>query len=143
MSLQDADIMVDLLRRGDPVAHHAYEPALARNVAEYLSHLDSGIQAVYRYECPGGGKSRGHDEIGARPAIHLVVLARQRTAALISVLAALNRALTQTFADRWGAKEVTHVLNVCVIEDADTRNEASYTSLVFPPHLEPVPVWQR
>lgn len=143
MGLQDADTVVDLLRRGDPVAHHACEQQLARHVAEYLSRLDGGIKAVYRYEWAGGGAHRGAGETEAGPTIHLVVLTRQRTAALISVLAALNRALSQAFADRWGSTAGAHVLNVCVIDDADTRNEASYAALLFPPHLEPIPVWQR
>lgn len=143
MSLRDSAAVVDRLRRGDHVVHLACEQELARNVAEYLSYLDSDIKTVYRYEYTCGGQSAGQHALELRPIIHLVVLTERRTAALISVLAALDRALSQSLAERCGGQEAPSVLNVHVIADADIRNRAGYAALLFAPHWEPVQVWKR
>ena len=142
MGLEDAAAVMDRLRRGDPVAHQAYEQELARHVAEYLSYLDSDIQAVYRYECACGGHRDGQHPPEMRPTVHLVVLTRRRTAALISVLAALDRALTQSLADGCGLNDAAPVLNVFVIDDDELRHREGYAGLLFPPHLEPVSIGQ-
>ncbi len=125
------------------MVYPAYEQQLACHVAEYLSQLDPAIKAVYRYPCACGGGPGSEGEIEWRPAIHLVVLTERRTAALISVLAALDRALSQALVDRCHTPQATHVLNVHVIDDADLRDQGRYAALFFPPRLQPVPIWRR
>lgn len=141
--LKSAETVVDQLRRGDRVVHHVCEQELARNVAEYLSCLDRDIKAVYQYEGAGGGKSSDPHEIERGLTIRLVVVTRRRTAALISVLAALDRALSQTLADHCRWQDAAPVLNVHVLDDADIRKGAPFAALLSPPHFEPVPVWQQ
>lgn len=141
MGLQGEEAVVDRLRRGDAVAHQACQQELAFNVAEYLSSLDHDIQAIYRYESARGGLEPAEAEL--RPAIHLVVLTGRRTAALISVLAALDRALRQALADYCCWQDAAHVLNVSVIDASDSQTGAGYAALLFPTQRNPVEVWRR
>lgn len=143
MGLPGIEAVVDRLRNGDAVAYDACQHELAHRVAEYLSSLDRDIKAVYRYEYAWGGAGKGPRARELGLVIHLVVVAGRRTAALLSVLAALDRALTQVLADWRGGQEAGQVLDVHLIDDADMRTGAGYAALLYPPHREPVPIWTR
>ena len=75
--------------------------------------------------------------------IHLIVWAQRKTGALNSLVAALDRALVQSYADLIGMRQLTHLLDVQVIDDADVENRVGYGAMLSSIHHRPIQVWER
>lgn len=143
LALSDEAAVVDHLAQHDATVCRVCQEELAVCVAEYLSALDADITAIYRYTyaCQPDG-SPLDDALLTLP-LYLVICTRRRTAALIALLAALDRALRQSLADRSRTHNVAPVLNVHVMDEADVRNQVGYAALLFAPRHEPDQVWKR
>lgn len=134
--------VVDCLNRGDPAARRELKLGLARYLAEYLGFLDEDVKAVYvsdHVDNYAGESVAG----SSRWVIHLVVYAEPKTAALTSLLGALNRALTAEMRKSVEYAETEGFLDVQLINSADLENLARYAALLNAPRYRPTRIWQR
>jgi hypothetical protein len=84
--------------------------------------LDENIKAVYTLDrsiVPIDLSSGGPTQDAQR--IHLLVWMQPRTATFDSTVAELDRALVQAYADVLGMDDLTFLLDVQVIDDADVE----------------------
>ena len=138
----EAAVLTRLLNYDESARHHCLRE-LAQGVAHVLSLLDSDITRVYSYDPAELTDLGAPEEPHLTLPLHLVICTRRPTAALISLLAALDRALQQDLADRVRPHRVAPMLHVHVIDDANVRRQTSCATLLFTPHQEPIQVWRR
>lgn len=143
MGLQDPKAVADYLRRGDGHACDYFQYGLAKTVAERLGELDEGIKAVYLYDDEATPEDACLGAARKIPLTHLIVWAGQRSAALNSLLAGLDRALAQALGDLLGQSQFSHALDCQVIDDVDVENRAGLGALLSSLHHRPIEVWKR
>lgn len=143
LALRDEAAVLERLARRDEITCGVCQQELAAGVAEYLSSLDADITAVYSYIYAYHPDDGPPDDTPVALPLYLVIRTRRRTAALISLLAALDRALRQSLADRCQTPQVAHILHVHVMDEAEAHNPAGYATLLFAPRREPDQVWKR
>lgn len=143
LALPDEAAVLAHLLNHDGLARYYCLRELAQGVAQVLSLLDGDITTVYSYDPAQLTDPSAQEGPQLALPLHLVVCTRRPTAALISLLAALDRALQQDLADRVRPYRVGPILHAHIIDDADIRHRASYATLLFTPHQEPVQVWRR
>jgi hypothetical protein len=120
MGLDSAQTAVEQVRQGSAVARMYCCTGIAKQVAESLAASEESVRAVYapdqdvlfRDLCASA-------EAGEEATVSLLVWTRHRTAALDSLVAAWDRALTQVCRDRIGAHGQVPVLDVHITEDTD------------------------
>ncbi len=129
------------LRRGDQTARGRFQYGIAQLVAEYLGNWDAAVRAVYVYELYGARE----DWVGSPgvPLLHLIIWSQPKTAALHSLIAALDRALAQGLSELLGVPPPVYVLDVQLIDDAEVEARLGYAALLFSPHYRPAGVWSR
>lgn len=134
--------VVKCLDRGDMAAHRELKLGLARYLAEYLGFLDEDVKAVYVADHVDnyGGES---PEKPRRWIIHLVVFADPKTAALTSLVSALNPALVLVLSELVEGAETEGFLDVQLVNSADLENLARYAALLSAPSYRPTRIWQR
>lgn len=142
MALDSHQSVIERLRQGDRVAQSLCQCGLAEYIAEHLGACDAGVRAVYVYDHDVAGEEEP-DGRGADLLIHLIVWAEPRTAALSSLITALDQALAKSFGDQLGNGPLTHFLDAQLIDDADVQRRAGYAALFLSPHHQPVQVWKR
>lgn len=138
----DKDLVVECLNRGDMAARRELKLGLARYLAEYLGFLDEDVKAVYVSDHVDNSDGEMVAQ-SSRWVIHLVVYAEPKTAALTSLLGALNRALTTALRKSVECAEIEGFLDVQLINSADLENLARYAALLNAPSYRPTRVWQR
>lgn len=141
--LQNAEAVVEALRRGDGTVCQYCRYGLAKKVAESVGRLDENVKAVYTLEYDATPEDRcyaGGDNVSL---IHLVVWAGRKTDALDALVKALDRALVQAYGDLIDAPELAHLLDVQIVDDADVENRAGYGALLSSIHNRPIQVWER
>lgn len=138
----DKSKLVKRLNRGDKAAQRELKLGLARYLAEYLGFLDEDVKAVYvsDHAEPYGGEAT---EKPTRWLIHLVVFAEPKTAALTSLLSALNRALTAALRESVVSAGTNGFLDVQLVNSADLENMARYAALLTAPSDRTTHIWQR
>jgi hypothetical protein len=143
MGLESHEAVVDHLRQGDSIASSYCQYGLAKHLAEYLGTCDDDVKAVYIYDHPATtGDIRLAYEVHTR-LVHMIVWAEPKTAALNSLIVALNRALAQNFGGLIGVRSLMRLLDVQVIDDVDMKSRAGYAALLSSPHYQPMQVWKR
>jgi hypothetical protein len=143
MGLAGRDAVVDRLRQGDSSAYKYYRYSIAKHVAESLGALDKNVKAIYVVDydatpedlCFGGGAKTSP--------VHLIVWAERKTSALDSLVVALDRAIVQRYADLTGKGELTHLLDVQAVDDADVKNRVGYGAMLSSLYNRPIQVWER
>jgi hypothetical protein len=143
MGFDSHQAVVDRLRQGDNTACGYCHYSLAKQMAESLGTLDENVKAVYIYDYDATPEDLCFGETTQAPLVHLIVWARRKTGALNSLVAALDRALVQSYADLIGMRRLTHLLDVQVIDDADVENRVGYGALLYSLHHRPIQVWER
>jgi hypothetical protein len=143
MGLDSHQAVVDRLRQGDSTACSYCHYSLAKQVAESLGTLDENVKAVYVCDYDATPEDLCFGEATQAPLVHLVVWARRKTGALNSLVAALDRASVQSYADLIGMRQLTHLLDVQVIDDADVENRVGYGAMLSSIHHRPIQVWER
>lgn len=131
LDLPGAREVAGRLADNDPAAWRQFRQTLAEQVALFLATLDAGIKAVYLYDPDLFGPGIQGGEREQSIPIHLVVWSRRRTAALLSLATALNRALTQEAGIQFGLEAGEHLLDVLVITDDDIENRVGFAGLLF------------
>ena len=139
--LKNQAALVECLRQGNHTANSRYKHNLAQQMAEHLGMCDDDVKVVYIYD--HDIEDTHWDEEWSPLIVHLIVWAQPKTAALNSLIAALNRALTRCYGDLIGDLPPVHLLDVQVIDDVEVKNRAGYASLLFSPHFRPLVVWKR
>jgi hypothetical protein len=142
MGLNTADGALLQVRAGNPEARSYFEYGLSKGLAEHISALDQEVTAVYLYE----DEATPEDIIfgQAKPSlIHLIIWAQRKTGALDSLLVALERAVSQRYTEMLELPELTYLLDVQIVDDAEVKARVGYGSLLNSLHLRPLPVWKR
>jgi len=167
MEVDGAQAVIDRLRQGDGTARRHYHFSIAKQIAESLSALDENVKAVYicgkNYRVIKTRVGALDENVKAvyildydatpehlffsegtqSSLIHLIVWAERKTGALASLVAALDCALVQRYADVIGKSQLMHLLDVQVIDDAEVKNRVGYGAMLSSLHCRPIQVWER
>ena len=143
MKLDSHQAVVDHLRQGDRTACSYCHYSLAKQVAEYLGAFDENVKVVYICDYDATSEDLCFGEAAQTSPIHMIVWADRNTGALNSLVAALDRALVQSYADLLGTSQLRYLLDVQVIDDADVENRIGYGALLSSIYHRPIQVWER
>lgn len=141
MHLENVETVPSMLRAGRVDARGYFEYALARELAQHIGALDSEVQAVYLYD----PEATVDDIVFAEfpvTLVHLVIWARRKTGALISLLDGLDRAVVAEFANRIGNKQ-TSLLDFQVVDDVEVNSRTGFGAMLAWVHNRPLMVWKR
>jgi len=141
--LKDAREVVERLRQGDSTVRHYCRYGLAKKVAESIGRLDENVKAVYTLDYDATPEDRCFSGEAETSPIHLIVWAARKTDALDALVKALDRALVKAYADLIDAPELTHLLDVQVIDDTDVEERRGYGALLSSIYNRPIQVWER
>ena len=123
---------------------HVLPPRCSRQIAESLGSLDENVKAVDTLDYDATRKDFCLGKaIQGTSLTHLIVWTQRKTAAFDSLVAALDRALVQAYTDILGTHNLTTVLDVQVIDDADVEKRIGYGALLASIHHCPIQVWKR
>ena len=122
--------VVRLLSRGDQLALYYYRHELARQVASAVLMMDSRVVAVFEDRDAGAAGA-----VGIKEPLRLWVQVTQQTAALHTVLDALNEALGEAHAVLFGEAPDDAIDTIVVDEDDDRLLRAGITSSSSAPVL--------
>ena len=118
--------------------------ALAKQMAESIGTFDETVKAVYTLDYDATPEDLCFGSAAQEtPLIHLVVWTERKTAALDSLIAALDRAILQVYENTLGKGERSSMLDVQTIDDEDVRNRIGYGALMTSIHHPPIQIWQR
>lgn len=134
--------VVQSLGHGDVAARREFKLGLARYLAEYLGFLDEDVKAVYVSDPIENYRDKAAG-VPPRWVIHLAVFADPKTAALASLVNALNRALLLVLDNAVTGAEPEGFLDVQLVNDTDLQNLARYAALLSAPNARPTRIWQR
>lgn len=138
----ELDEVIQSLNNGDLTVQRELKLGLAHFVAEYLGFLDRDIKAVYIANSADPDRDRTRDT--APPLmIQLVVYAEPKTAALASLIGALNRALTAVLQASVASVGHDRFLDVQLVNAADREKLARYAALLTPPIQYGMRIWER
>jgi len=143
MRLPGPHAVADHLRQGDHRAVGYCQYGLARQVAEYLAAMDQEISAVYMYDYDATPEDVCFAEGTPAPLVHLIARVGRKTSGLNSLVAGLDRALTQGYAELIGRPDLAHVLDVQVVDETDVLNRTGYGALLSSLHMQPMQIWKR
>lgn len=143
MGLGDHQSVVDRLREGDDSACRYCRYGLAKKVAESVGRLDDEVKAVYVFDYGATPQDLCFGQKTQVPLIHLIIWVEQKTDALDSLVAALDRALVRKYANLVDKPRLAHMLDVQVVDDADVENHVGYGALLSSIHNRPIQVWER
>ena len=138
------EAVVDLLRQNDKAACGYCLYGIAKRLAASLGTVDEHVKAVYIFDYDATPEDLCFGTLNqGMPLVHLIVWAERKTAALSSLLAALDCALAQAYTDLVGGPEVGSLLDVQVIDDADVENRIGHGALLQSIHHRPIQIWER
>ena len=143
MGVDGVQAVVDCLGQGDGAACQHCRYSIAKQVGESLGALDENVKAVYVVDYDATPEDICFGEATPTSLIHLIVWAERKTGALGSLVTALDRALARRYGDLTGRPQLSHLLDVQVIDDADVRNRVGYGALFSSLHHRPIQVWER
>ena len=131
------------LQEADGATCNRYHYDLAKRIAESLGKLDGSIKAVYVLDYDATPEDLCFCEANTDPLIHLIVWTQRRTPALGALVAAIDRALVDSYRDLVSAPELTNLLDVQVVDDSDVNKRSGYGALFSSVHHRPVTLWER
>jgi hypothetical protein len=143
LRLQDRGAALERMKQGQRNALDYCHYSLAQHVAETLGSLDENVKSVYLYDVDATPEDRAFAELPQGLPIHLLVWVERETSALHSLVAALDRALTQGYAAQIGPRRLAHVLDVQVIDDLDVERRRGLASLLYSMYNRPIALWER
>jgi hypothetical protein len=137
----------DALCHGDCSVCEYLRYALAQRVAEYLGSVDDTVKAIYTYE-PEYATSADEavlDRPSLWPGFNLIARVSRKSAALSSVVASVNLALTEEY-KRLGcpkANALCSELDVKAVDDDEVQKRTGYGALISSLYVRPIEVWRR
>jgi len=143
LGLDNAQAVAVLLQQSHRSAWSDFHYDLASHVAEQLGALDEGVKAAYVDEYDFAPEDCFFGETARTTVIYVIIWVQRKTDAFKSLVAALDRALVQCYADLIGTPRLTHLLEVQLIDDADARNPVGYGAWLFSDHFPLTEIWRR
>jgi hypothetical protein len=143
LELDGPEAAANCLRQGDPIAWSDFHYDLARQLAGQLGALDEDVKAAYVDEYDVAPDDLFFGEAARTTVIYLIVWVQHKTGALNPLVAALDRALVQSYMELIGSPRLVHLLEVQVIDDADARNPVGYGAWLFSSNFPLTEVWRR
>ena len=143
LNLSSSEAVVENLRQGDSSTYRYWTYGLAKKASEQLGAWDESIIGIYIYDYEATPEDVCFSEVAPDPLIHLIIWAQRKTAALKSLMEALDNALTQAHIERLGTHHLKYVLDVQVVDDYDVASRRGYGALFSSLHHRPLPVWRR
>jgi len=134
---------VEAIKQGKLCACNYCNYSIAKQVAEALGALDDHVQSVYVCEVDATPDDVCFGECAQGIPIHMIVWSTRKTSALEALVAGLDRALSQQYADLMGSMTCDHLLDAQVVDDADVRTRVGYGALVTSVHNPPLRIWSR
>lgn len=136
-------VLDELLYRHDFV--EAFKSGVAEEVAGVLSSHDGHVQAVYLFDPDANPGSEDGVYLPVDGVVHLLVQVDVTSAALKSFLVALDRGLTQSFAELPAGlyADYTSVLDVILVTEEEVKQRKGYACLLSSIFAPPLKVWQR
>ncbi|MDI3340040.1 MAG: hypothetical protein QJR03_05865 [Sphaerobacter sp.] len=117
MHLPTPEAALERLRVNDPTALSYFRYELARQVGELLLRYDRHVVALYEEQEVPDGEELAPPEISLHDPLRVYVLVEHATHALDQLLAALDDALTEALAARFG-RPAARCLHAVVVEEA-------------------------
>jgi hypothetical protein len=143
MGLAGHQAVVDRLNQGDYNACKYCSYSVGKHVAGSLGALDQNVKAVYIVDYDATPEDLCFCEAVEIPLIHLIVWAERKTSALASLVEALDHALVERYADMIGIRQLAHLLDVQIVDDADVKNRVGYGAMLSSLHHRPIQIWER
>lgn len=136
--------VIGLLLQNDRSACEYCLYGVAKQVAASLGAMDENVREVYvlDYDATSEDLCFGAASPNTR-LIHLCVWTEHKTAALDSLVAALDRALAQAYADTIDRRGLKTLLDVQIVDDSDVEQRHGYGAFWTWVHQKPVRIWQR
>lgn len=142
---KDSEEVVEALRRGDCGKCDTLRFSLARQVAGFLTTLDSDIRAVYLYdpEWASGNYEVSGTEPSPSSGINLIAWTSKgesAPAALVEELCgAFRDARAKVLCEK--AEGYCFSLHVTMVSDAQVREREGYAAIIGSPTARPTTVW--
>jgi hypothetical protein len=144
MSLGASSQVLEKLRHGEGTACSYCLYSLGVQVAESLSVQDNHIQAVYLFEHDATPQDQCFSATsGPAQLLHLIVHVSRQTAALDALIATLDRALVQAWANALDRQPQQSLLDVHVIDDTAVASHTGYGALLHSLYNRPIQIWAR
>lgn len=139
------ETLVQMMQQGNATAHDYFRRALAEQVADYLARVDENVRAAYCYRCGALADEMEADEPGVTSEAPVLLHVHRRTAALSSMIAALDQAMVSYYRTNLvpAAKKMRYLLDVQVIDDDDVRDGRGLAGLLTSIYSKPVKIWER
>ena len=143
LDLTDSQTVVNRLRHGDQGVWHNFHYYLSEQLAEYLGVLDKDIKAAYIDEYDINPEDLDFGEAARTTVIYLILWVERKTSALKSLVAALDRALVQSFLELIGKPYLKHLLEVSLIDDDEAKKPVGYGALLTTTCFPLTELWRR
>jgi hypothetical protein len=140
---QPVKTVVARLQEGDRDAASYWRYGLAKVVAECLADWDESVKAIYAVDYDATPDDIAFGTARLPVLVHLIAWVDRKTAALDSLVAALDGALSKKFADLMGMASLAHLLDVQVVDDGDVEARKGYGAVLTSLHNRPIQVWKR
>ena len=143
LGLESQEGVIDRLRSGDFGACDYFRHDLACGVGACLGMLDRAIQEVHLFSYSTTPDDAYLDEANLSSPLHLIVKVERKTAALSSVIKAVDEALVQHYAALVGRPALTRVLDAQVVDGTEVEKRIGYGALFSSVYNRPLLVWER
>lgn len=138
-----AKTVVERLQEGDGTAASYWRYGLAKRMAECLADWDESVKAVYAVDYDATPDDLAFGTAAQPSQVHLIAWVDRKTAALDSLVAALDGALAERVAQLLGLDHLVHLLDVQVVDDEDVEARRGYGATLTSLHNRPIQVWTR
>jgi hypothetical protein len=142
MGYDNAHVAIERLHQGNQATRQYCLYSIAEQVGDTLGSLDENVKAVYIFDHDATAEDVIFGE-ERPPLVHLLVWVERKTEALNSLVTMLDRALANSYGQRIGPRELVHLLDVQVIDDADVAQRSGYAALLQSLHHRPIRIWER
>ncbi len=141
MGMASSETVVENLRQGDESTCRFFRRGLGQETAKFLGLCDDDVKAVYLYD--HDVEAVHMDAEWSPHVVHLIVWAQPKTAALNSLVAVVNRALTCHYDDLVGDLLPIHLLDVQLVDDLEVKRRTGHASLLFLSRFQALEIWKR
>jgi hypothetical protein len=143
MKLEGPEAALDLLKQGQHVACDYCRYSMAQQVGDALGRLDENVKAVYMCEYDATPEDLCFGEAAQTSPIHLIVWTERKTGALTSLVAGLDRALAERYAQETGVSQTFCMLDAQVVDDSEVENRKGHGAMLTSAYNRPLQVWKR
>ncbi|MBN1581027.1 MAG: hypothetical protein JXA89_10020 [Anaerolineae bacterium] len=144
MGVDGPTAVVNLVKQNEKDACTYCLYGIAKRVAVSLGTMDENVKAVYVHDYDATPEDICFGTLNQNtPLVHMIVWTERKTAALNSLIAALDRALGQFYADLIDKPQIKSLLDVQMVDDAEVENHVGSGALLHSIHHQPIRVWQR